>query len=83
MRSDGIHKALVNIQNPFMLCRLVSVATRKCQDPDLQVQDVINDVIGRFADTDFAIQQSRIFGDLERASPPQCRKALKGTPLGS
>ena len=24
MRSDRIHKALVNIQNRFMLCRLVS-----------------------------------------------------------
>ena len=47
MRSDGIYKALVNIQNTFMLCRLVSAATRKCQDPDLQVQIVINDVIGR------------------------------------
>jgi len=46
MRSDRIHKALVNIQNRFMLCRLVSVAARKCHDPDMRVQDVINGVIG-------------------------------------
>ena len=52
MRSDGIHTALIKIQNRFMLCRLVSVANRKCHDPDMQVQDVITDVIGRFADTD-------------------------------
>ncbi len=44
MRSDRIHKALVNIQNRFMLCRLVSVATRKYHDHDRGVQDVINDV---------------------------------------
>jgi hypothetical protein len=46
MRSDRIHRALVNIQNRFMLCRLVSVATRKYHDPDMRVQDVINNVIG-------------------------------------
>ena len=46
MRSDGIHRALVNIQNRFILCRLVSVATQKYHDPERRVQDVINDVIG-------------------------------------
>ncbi len=66
MRSDLIHKALVNIQNRFMLCRLVSVATRKFLGPDMRVQDVINDVIGRFADTEFATQQLRILADLEQ-----------------
>ncbi len=69
MRSDRIHKALVNIQNRFMLCRLVSVAARKFYDPDLQVQDIINDVIGRFADTEFATQQLRILADLETKLP--------------
>ncbi len=69
MRSDRIHKALVNIQNRFMLCRLVSVAARKFHDPDMQVQDVINDVIGRFADTEFATQQLRIVADLETKLP--------------
>ncbi len=69
MRSDRIHKALVNIQNRFMLCRLVSVATRKYHDPDMQVQDVINDVIVWFADAEFATQQLRIFADLETKLP--------------
>jgi hypothetical protein len=54
MRSDRIHRALVNIPNRFMLCRLVSVATRKYHDPDRRVQDVINDGIGWFADAEFA-----------------------------
>jgi len=69
MRSDRIHKALVNIQNRFMLCRLVSLAARKWHDPDMRVQDVINDVIGRFADTEFATQQLRILADLETKLP--------------
>ncbi len=64
MRSDRIHKALANIPNRFVLCRLVSVATRKFLGPDMRVQDVINDVIGRFADTEFATQQLRILADL-------------------
>jgi len=65
MRSDCIHKALVNIPNRFVLCRLVAAATRKYHDPDLRVQDAINDVLGRFADAEFATQQSRILVDLE------------------
>jgi len=69
MRSDRIQKALVNIQNRFMLCRLVSVATRKYHDPDRRVQDVINDVIGHFADTKFATQQLRVLADLETKLP--------------
>ena len=69
MRSDRIYKALVNIQNRFMLCRLVSVATRKYHDPDRRVQDVINDVIGWFADPEFATQQLRILADLETKLP--------------
>jgi hypothetical protein len=69
MRSDRIHRALVNIPNRFMLCRLVSVATRKYHDPDRRVQDVINDGIGWFADAEFATQQLRIFTDLETKLP--------------
>ena len=69
MRSDRIHKALANIPNRFVLCRLVSVATRKYHDPDMRVQDVINDVIGRFADTEFATQQLRILAGLETKLP--------------
>ena len=69
MRSDRIHKALVNIQNRFMLCRLVSVATRKYHDPDRRVQDVISDVIGWFADAEFATRQLRILSDLETKLP--------------
>jgi hypothetical protein len=69
MRSDRIHRALFNIPNRFMLCRLVSVATRKYHDPGRRVQDVINDVIGWFADGEFATQQLRILADLETKLP--------------
>ena len=69
MRSDGIHRALVNIQNRFILCRLDSVATQKYHDPERRVQDVINDVIGWFADGEVATQQLRILADLETKLP--------------
>jgi Iron-sulphur cluster biosynthesis len=46
---------LDNIPNRFVLCRLVSVATRKFLGPDMRVQNVINDVIGRFADTELTL----------------------------
>jgi hypothetical protein len=69
MRSDRIHRALVNIPNRFMLCRLVAVATRKYHDPGRRVQDVINDVIGWFADAEFATQQLRILADVETKLP--------------
>jgi hypothetical protein len=69
MRSDRIHRALVNIPNRFMLCRLISVATRKYHAPVGRVQDVINDVIVRFADAEFATQQLRILADLETKLP--------------
>jgi hypothetical protein len=69
MRSDRIHRALVNIPNRFMLCRLASVGTRKYYDPDRRVQDVITDVIGWFADGEFATQQLRILADLGTKLP--------------
>ncbi len=69
MRSDRIYGALVNIPNRFMLCRLVSVSTRKYHDPNRRVQDVISDVIGWFADAEFATRQLRIFTDLETKLP--------------
>lgn len=69
MLSDRIHRALVIIPNRFMLCRLVSVATRKYHDPDRRVQDVINDVIGWLADGELATQQLRILADVETKLP--------------
>ena len=69
MRSGRMHRALVNIPNRFLLCRLVSVATRKCHDPDRRVQAVISDVIGWFADAEIATQQLRILADLETKLP--------------
>jgi hypothetical protein len=56
MRSDGIHKAFGQSPESLHVVPTSLVATRKCQDPDLQVQDVINDVLGRFANTDVAIR---------------------------
>jgi hypothetical protein len=69
MRSGRMHRALVNIPNRFLLCRLVAGATRKYHDPDRRVQAVINDVIGWFADAEIATQQLRIPADPETKLP--------------
>ena len=48
---------------------LYDALARKCRYPDRRVQDVINDVIGWFAEAEFATQQLRILADLETRLP--------------
>lgn len=49
MRSNLIYGALSPVQNRYMLCQLVSKATRKFHRPATRVQDTMNDVLTRFA----------------------------------
>ena len=49
MRSHLIFGALSPVQNRYMLCQLVSKATRKFHRPATRVQDTMNDVLYRFA----------------------------------
>ena len=49
MRSHLIFGALAPVQNRYMLCQLVSKATRKFHRPATRVQDTMNDVLHRFA----------------------------------
>jgi hypothetical protein len=49
MRSNLIYGALSPVQNRYMLCQLVSKATRKFHRPATRVQDTMNEVLTRFA----------------------------------
>lgn len=47
MRSNLIYDALDTVNNRYLLCQLVSKATRKFHKPNTRVQDTMNDVLGR------------------------------------
>ena len=50
MRSHLIFGAMEPVQNRYMLCHLVSQATRKFHRPQTRVQDTMNRIFNRFAD---------------------------------
>lgn len=54
MRSHLIYGALAPVQNRYMLCQLVSKATRKFHRPATRVQETMNDVLVKFAKADDA-----------------------------
>ena len=54
MRSNLIFGALAPVKNRYMLCQLVSKATRKFHRPATRVQDTMNDVLHRFSNTNEA-----------------------------
>ena len=47
MRSDLIYEALDTVNNRYLLCQLVSKATRKFHRPNTRIQDTMNDVLVR------------------------------------
>ena len=49
MRSHLIYGALTPVQNRYMLCQLVSKATRKFHRPATRVQDTMNNVLAQFS----------------------------------
>lgn len=49
MRSHLVYGALAPVQNRYMLCQLVSKATRKFHRPATRVQDTMNDVLVKFS----------------------------------
>ena len=54
MRSNLIFGAIAPVQNRYMLCQLVSKATRKFHRPATRVQDTMNEVLRRFSVTEEA-----------------------------
>jgi hypothetical protein len=47
MRSDLIYDALDTVRNRYLLCQLISKATRKFHKPNTRVQETMNDVLVR------------------------------------
>ena len=47
MRSDLIYEALDTVTNRYLLCQLVSKATRKFHKPNTRIQETMNDVLVR------------------------------------
>jgi len=52
MRSDLIYDALKPVTNRYLLCQLVSKATRKFHKPTTRVQDTMNDILLRVGGAD-------------------------------
>lgn len=73
MRSDLIYNSLRPVRNRYLLCQLVSKATRKFHKPNTRIQDTMNDVLVRVGQADE--QQSVINFISERVAEPQRRAA--------
>jgi hypothetical protein len=71
MRSNLVFGALSPVQNRYMLCQLVSKATRKFHRPATRIQDTMNDVLNRFSRTD---EPEEVMGEFASVATPQ-RKA--------
>lgn len=50
MRSNLIYDALDTVTNRYLLCQLVSKATRKFHKPNTRIQETMNDVLERVGD---------------------------------
>ena len=50
MRSNLIYDALDTVNNRYLLCQLVSKATRQFHKPNTRIQDTMNDVLVRVGD---------------------------------
>ena len=51
MRSELIYDAVRTVQNRYLLCQVASKATRKFHRPNTRIQDTMNEVFERFADS--------------------------------
>jgi hypothetical protein len=73
MRSDLIYEALDTVTNRYLLCQLVSKATRKFHKPNTRIQETMNDVLVRVGDA--GEPQEVISPSTERVAEPQRRAA--------
>ncbi len=73
MRSDLIYDALDTVRNRYLLCQLISKATRKFHKPNTRVQETMNDVlvrVGKAGDADNVIESAPV-----QVAEPQRRAA--------
>jgi hypothetical protein len=52
MRSELIYDALRTVQNRYLLCQVASKATRKFHKPNTRIQETMNEVFERFAESE-------------------------------
>lgn len=73
MRSDLIYEALDTVNNRYLLCQLVSKATRKFHKPNTRIQETMNNVLERVGD---AVQAQEVLTpSTEGVAEPQRRAA--------
>ena len=73
MRSDLIYDALDTVRNRYLLCQLISKATRKFHKPNTRVQETMNDVLVRVGNAKQPETVIEVSGD--RFVEPQRRAA--------
>jgi hypothetical protein len=73
MRSDLIYEALDTVTNRYLLCQLVSKATRKFHKPSTRIQETMNDVLVRVGHAGQAEQIITV--PTEKVAEPQRRAA--------
>ncbi|HEY6348156.1 MAG TPA: DNA-directed RNA polymerase subunit omega [Candidatus Angelobacter sp.] len=73
MRSDLIYDSLKPVTNRYMLCQLVSKATRKFHKPNTRIQDTMNDVLVRVGKADE--QEAVLSAPVGAVAEPQRRAA--------
>jgi hypothetical protein len=71
MRSDRVFDALHTLRNRYMLCQLASKATRKFHKPNTRIQETMNEVLDRIADS----ERTSVFAEPENVSEAQRRAA--------
>jgi hypothetical protein len=71
MRSDRVFDALHTLRNRYMLCQLASKATRKFHKPNTRIQETMNEVLDRIADS----ERTALFSEPENVSEAQRRAA--------
>jgi hypothetical protein len=71
MRSDRVFDALHTLRNRYMLCQLASKATRKFHKPNTRIQETMNEVLDRIADS----ERTSLFSEPENVSEAQRRAA--------
>jgi hypothetical protein len=73
MRSNLIYDALDTVNNRYLLCQLVSKATRKFHKPNTRIQETMNDVLVRVGDAREADHVIAV--SAENVAEPQRRAA--------
>lgn len=73
MRSDLIYDALDTVTNRYLLCQLVSKATRKFHKPNTRIQETMNDVLVRVGGAGEA--EEVISSSTDKLAEPQRRAA--------